>query len=201
MERTSFTSQSEQGISVMNTRKSIATRRIAVWMAATLSALVQLPALASDCEWSRQKLRGYEATCAQADGCRHKAMMASAVAKACGGTPDGSTLDPNEPGNDGGQGSPGSASSNPGDRSPSDKPPAIRDNYAGESCVFFTRPTWEREGGVTRRNKYANGAHVCFQGKLYECKDGRWSSPRNCPTSIDAWKYQAERIEGTARGN
>ena len=166
-------------------------------VALLLSVFPSSPAQADDCRWAQRKLENYQAACSAIDGCRHRTQMTASVAAQCGHTTDRASAPSDGEGNDGG-GDPGAGSGTLGPRDPSayEKPPELED-YTGESCVYFTRPTWERDNGVLRRNKYADGSNVCYRNKLYECVKGRWSRPRPCPSSVDARRYDAHRIEGT----
>ncbi len=77
-------------------------------------------------------------------------------------------------------------------------PPTAKDpsqNYAGESCSYFTRPLVREDGAGL--NRYAEGSMVCYGERMYQCVDGRWADRHRCDNYADWQGRRAETFESS----
>jgi hypothetical protein len=170
----------------------------AITLLFVLGSWVKL-SFADDCEWNKEQLNNYNAVCSTVDGCGSRDTMVAIVKKSCGqangnspSQQQGSTRSKSQdqPNNDKPTSVGFSSSSSASNSKPTD-----RDDYSGQSCVFFTRPAVEVVDGVVRQNAYADGAKVCYKEVLYVCEKSKWQRLRDCPASVGSEKMKAEEIE------
>jgi hypothetical protein len=157
--------------------------------------------VADDCEFSKTQMNTYLTQCAGVDRCQLKERYQQIVVQQCGPSEKAA---PAAQADSGSQQSSASNNSSPGSTlsytpstSTSGEKPADRDDYTGQSCVFFTKPAVEVKDGVVRHNTYANDAMVCYKDALYKCVGGKWQRQRDCPGSIGYKRLQAEVVEGS----
>jgi len=127
---------------------------------------------AEDCGYAKDNQQAYLAQCATSDGCAYKDQMARLVVDACGAD------------------SSASRSSSRDTSIPRPDPPQSRpssDPYVGKGCSYFTRDSIERTERTISLNRYAEGAHSCYNGVMYQCKAKRWISLGQC-TSFSRWR-------------
>jgi len=77
-------------------------------------------------------------------------------------------------------------------------PPTAKDpsqNYAGESCSYFTQPLVRQDGAGL--NRYADGSMVCYGERMYQCVDGRWVDRHRCDNYADWQGRRAETLESS----
>lgn len=72
------------------------------------------------------------------------------------------------------------------------KPKDPTQNYAGQSCAYFTVPSDE-----AHLNYYADGANACYGDKMYVCEGRRWRYLGPCSAFEGGTKKQAEKQEKT----
>jgi hypothetical protein len=65
--------------------------------------------------------------------------------------------------------------------------------FEGKPCSYFTKPAVEANGA--RLNYYAEGAHVCYQDRMYECVGGYWKAWADCGAYDKNSVRHAEDIE------
>jgi len=155
--------------------------------------------VADDCDWSKTQMNTYLAGCAGVDGCQLKDRYQHIIVQQCGPNTNAAPAvqDSATQGFSSNTGTSGSTLSYTPSTSTSGEKPVDRDDYTGQSCVYFTKPAVEVKDGVVRHNTYANDAMVCYKDTLYRCVGGKWRKLRDCPGSIGYQKLQAEVLEGS----
>jgi len=146
-----------------------------------------------DCSWSREHYEAYVKACQGTDQCSMKAAMQRVLTQACKQSPQ---LSPKKE-----QPAP-TATEQPDDSGPMPapeppprSPPPDRQDYSGEPCVYFTRPSVESVNGVLRQNAYEEGSAICYKEVRYDCERGRWVRHGDCPVGRSWDKHRAELIE------
>jgi hypothetical protein len=150
--------------------------------------------VADDCDWSKTQMNTYIAGCAGVDGCQLKDRYQQIVAQQCGSNANAAPASTPQASSSN-TGTPAATLSYTPSTSASSQKPADRDDYTGQSCVYFTKPAIEVSDGVVRHNTYANDAMVCYKHVLYTCVSGKWRKLRDCPGSLGYRKLQAEVLE------
>lgn len=156
---------------------------VPIWGAFLLFGLVEQSGAQGNCGYYQKNYAAYLRQCQATDNCAMKAEMEKLVEQECGPTP---------------QSKKGGTTALTKPSSTATKGQATKiDPVVGKSCSYFTRPTIERTEMTTTLNHHREGAHVCSDDTMYECKNGRWKSWGHC-TKYTNWEdLLAERLEGT----
>jgi len=160
---------------------------------------------AADCKYTREKFEQYSSRCQAIDGCAYLDQMKQVVTADCGADEPlaSPTLSmkpakrqPAEPPAQPAQ-APVLSASSAYDKALQQQQARENDPYKGEACQYFTRDSVESDGLVTRMNYHAEGARVCYQGRMYQCRNGRWDVLNEC-TEYPNWRERrAEKLEAS----